>query len=212
MSKATSDVDICNLALDLLGQDVITSIASPLSNSDIVCARWYDTARLHVLEIGMWNFAKARAVCPRNSTAPAFGYSDAYVLPNDFVRLRFIGDSEAENISLDYDIEQGQILMSGSGATSINIGYVKDITEVAKFDPLFVSCLACWLALSISYRFTIKNTTLDRLKVMWDMLYPQSLSVNGQQRPMRRIQTSKIIDARQNVASGIAGKYTIFSS
>ncbi len=210
MSAPTSSVEICKLALDLLKQtSVVVSITEPTTTEEIRCARWYDATRRALLRRHFWVFARARRAIPRDAEAPDFGYADAYNLPNDYLRLRFIGDDTLNNYKRDYEIEGVQLLLNNSGATSVNIGYIRDETQVSKFDSLFVILLAVELAANMAYSFTGKNTVIERLMVILKNVRAEAKSVNGQDRPPRRIESSKFRNARKNLYSG-AGKYTEF--
>lgn len=208
IKAANSPVAICNLALDHLNQDEITSIDPPTSDREVVCARWYDNVRRATLRSHVWNFAKARVELAANSIAPAFGYSTAYDFPADFIRFLFIGDDSVSDYRQRYEIEGKQILINDSDG--ITIGYIKSVTDVNQFDALFVDLFAIKLALRIAYKFTVKNTVVDRVKdLMIDIEY-EAKGVDGQERPPKRIERSKFRNARQHATTNVAGKNTIF--
>ncbi len=213
MAAPTSPVAICNLALDHLKQGTVTNIEAPTTTTAVICARWYDTTRRAVLRKHTWSFAKTRRSLSRNSTAPSFGYADAYNLPNDFVRLRSIGDDsigDYKQLTQPYEIEGDQILINNNEGDSLDITYIKDEILVTKFDPLFVDLLAVELALRMSYKFTLKNTVIVRLNEMATILRAEAKSVNGQDRPPRRVERSKYRRARRSLTSNVAGPITVF--
>ncbi len=210
MSAPNAPVDICKLALDLLKQTaIISSITNPTTTDEIICARWYDTTRRALLRKHFWVFARTRKVILRDATAPPFGYADAYNLPPEYLRLQFIGTDTENNYKRKYEINGRQLLLNNNEAASLNIGYIQDITIVSDFDALFVVLLAAELAANMAYAFTGKNTVIERLAVILETLRAEAKSVNGQDRPPKRIESSKFRNARKNLYSG-AGKYTIF--
>ncbi len=210
MAAPSAPIDICRLALDLLKQNsVITSITNPTTTDEVICARWYDATRRALLRKHFWVFARTRKVIPRNATAPACGYADAYNLPPEYLRLQFIGNDTENSYKRKYEINGSQLLLNNSEAASLNIGYIQDITIVSKFDALFVVLLAAELAVNMAYAFTAKNTVIERLSIILETLRAEAKSVNGQDRPPKRIQSSKFINARKRVYTG-AGKYTVF--
>ncbi len=210
MSAPNSPIAICRLALDLLKQTaVVTSITNPTTTEEKRCARWYDATRRALLRKHFWVFARTRASIPRDSVTPAFGYSDAYNLPTNFLRKHFIGDDSTNDYITDSVIEGRQILLNNSGATSLNIGYIIDVTTVGKFDALFVLLLAAELANNMAYSFTGKNTVIERLETTLLRLREEAKAVNGQDRPPKRVQSSKFQNARRKLYSG-ADKYTRF--
>ncbi len=210
MAAPNAPIDICRLALDLLKQNsVISSITNPTTTDETICARWYDTTRRALLRKHFWVFARTRKIISRDSTAPPFGYADAYNLPPEYLRLQFIGTDTENDYRRKYEINGRQLLLNNSGGSSLNIGYIQDITVVSDFDALFVVLLAAELAANMAYAFTAKNTVIERLGLILENLRAEAKSVNGQDRPPKRIESSKFKNARKNLYSG-AGKYTIF--
>ena len=101
MGLPASKIDICNMALDYVGQSPVGNIDSPGTPTEILVARHYDDARQNVLRKYCWNFAKTRAKCSRNAT-PLFDYADSYQLPNDFVR--FLSTNGVNDAGLNYAV------------------------------------------------------------------------------------------------------------
>ena len=81
-----SQVGISNLALLRIGANVITTIADNTPNAKKVVAVW-DYLFDEVLQARDWRFAKTRATLARSTVTPLYGYSFAYPLPADFLRL-----------------------------------------------------------------------------------------------------------------------------
>lgn len=203
MTTALSGVEICNLALDLLRQtDKVESIETPESDTEILCARWYDMTRRSVLRAFPWNFARKRAALSLNATAPAFGYPNAYNLPNDYLELVFVGDNYDDDYETEYSVESGQLLIDNSAAASINICYIHDFTIVAKFDALFVDLLSAELAIRLSNSITGMNKSMKEIKAWRDELRAQARTKNGQENPVKRREVSPILRHRRMVTSG----------
>ncbi len=246
MAAPTTDVDICNLALDLLKQNktVVADITTtPTSEEEITCARWYHATREALLRSHNWIFAKKRAEAilrrvsitgatqanPVVITATAhsfldgdairinsvvgmtelngnsylianktantfeltdlegtnidgtgftaytsgglatpfsFGYADTYTLPTDFLRLEFVGDDSTFAFKEDFIVEGTNLLITNSNVPLLKIGYIRNETDVAKFDSLFVVLLAAELANNMAYKWTLKNTVIERLEAI----------------------------------------------
>jgi len=122
-------VDICNMALSLLKVPTVTSITSPTTEVEELCDLWYDASRQELLRKHPWNFAKKRATLYAIVTAPTFGYDHKYLLPTDFMRLRFIGAENAGLVGIDYDLEQDQYLLINDGMTDQNPVTITGITQ-----------------------------------------------------------------------------------
>lgn len=209
MSAPTSPVDICNLSLDHLKQSPITSIDTPTEIAEVIFARWYDTCRRAMLRAHTWNFAIKRTVLTPDSTAPAFGYDDAYNLPNDFIRIVSIGDDSIRDFEKQYEIENGQLLMSND-AGSVNLRYIYDITNVIKFDALFIDVFSLYMAVRTSNKFSISSSLKTELKDDFKIAWANSMSVDGQERPPVRIQKSKILARRRGYSNSSNPNYVVF--
>ena len=70
-----SSIDLCNLALDRLGQRPITAIELPSTDIEVVCARQYEQTKRALLRRFLFNFAKKFKVL--NSTLVVTAISKA---------------------------------------------------------------------------------------------------------------------------------------
>lgn len=207
------DVDICNMALDLLRQKAtISSLVTPESEVEALAARWYGVKKEALLRTHPFNFARHRASLSRNSVTPAFGYSDAYNLPSDYIRLLYIGENYNEMYEHKYDVEGGQLLLNNSGASSLQIGYIRNINDANKFDPLFKELLIVEMAVVFANALTGINKGLKDVYALKKDLEIQARAVNGQDNPPKIRFRSKFIGARLSVAkSGYSdGKHLFY--
>ena len=196
MSK--TPVDICNKALDLVGQVAdIGNIETPTTNNEQVCARWYYDTLGFLLRRYMWNFAVWGMGLPKDLATSYYGYSDAYKLPSDFVRLVSIDGNKALNL-IDYKLAGGYLFLNGYG-DSINFEYIRLIKDVTKYDDGFKQLLTLYLAANMAFRFTNKQTVVERLYRMIEIEEAKIISIDGQEQPPRRVQYSKYKRARHGV-------------
>ncbi len=212
-SQPSSDVEICNLALDYLNEAPITNIDTPNNPTAEICARWYHAVRRGTLRLHPWNFATKRDVLAKADVTVPFGYENAFTLPSDFVRLVAIGDDQFTDLTqYRYQVEDGYIYTSDivSVATSLKIRYVYNVDDVNKFDALFVEVFVLRLAIKLARKFSASSETKQELLEELKTLMPASFSVDGQERPPTRIQLSKFISRRKGRRSqGYAGPYEI---
>ena len=200
MPKPTSPIDVCNLALDRLGQASISSIDAPKTQSEDICARHYDTTRREILRDYIFNFAKKLATLTIDATfTPDHGFVNAYKLPNDFIRLLALGDT---SINFDvapnlYDLSENRILTNQGDNGSLKISYIFDATQVNHFDTLFLKLFKLRLAANMAYKFTLKNTFIDALLKEMESVQTAAAAVAGQEKPPRRIQRSRLIEVRR---------------
>lgn len=202
MALVATDVDICNLALDAIGQKPITvlSAAATASLQSQVCERHYITTRRELLRRYIFNFAKKYTVLTKNAVTPAYGYATAFDLPTDFIRLLALGETtiNADTPPGLYTLSEGDIFTDHEDNTDqINMEYIKDATLVSEYDSLFVTLLAQTLAMKIVYKFTLKASLVRNLKEMLGDTEHSAAAVAGQEKPPRRIQHSKLRDRRR---------------
>jgi len=144
-----SQTEICNLALRLLGQSTIASLEDDLPQA-ITLNGIYEIARKAALRSHYWKFAKKRKTLPALSSAPEWGYAYQYQLPEDYLRL-----VEVSGVT-DYQVE-GLTIVTDAGAP-LYIRYIKDATDPAEYDALFVEALAGDLAAMACEDITGSNT------------------------------------------------------
>lgn len=80
---------------------------------------------------------------------PAFKWTYQYQLPSDYLRLIFVyEDDGTDEVDERWTIEGGRIL---THYDTVNIKYVKKVTDPTDFDPLFTEFLILRLALKLFY-------------------------------------------------------------
>jgi len=212
-------VDICNLALLGLNQDFVTNIETPTTDTEKLCKKVFPQARRSVLRSHPWNFGIKRAQLAVNATKPLFGFQSAYDLPSDFVRYLTrhtdlgvpVSDGFIEG--KEYEIENGQFLTNttSTSSTVLNIRYIFDQENILKWDPLAIEVLVLEikLALHIQYKSAPRVIALTERQINEKLAVAKA--IDGQERPPRRIQRSKFIQARRRGQSGnVASPFTIF--
>ena len=210
MSKPTSSVAVCNLALDLLNEKIVENIVSPTSNAEVLCARWYDLIRIKLLETGNWAFSQNSEAIPRGGTPTIARYPDYYVFPNNYLKLTAIKDWDYPLQKFDYRIEGNRILINNSGASSLDVYFIQDFVDVSTMPGYFVSLLAAELALAVAMKLTTKPSKLTFLSEYITDLRRGAYGANGQTQPPRRFEHSKIKQVGLTLASQnqVAGAHT----
>ena len=205
-----SAVDICNMAMDHLNQKAdIANIETPETDNEILCARHYNSVLEYVLRNYVWNFAKGRKVIPRDElNTPVFDYTDAYKLPNDFLRLVSFNTHDSL-VGLDFDLIGTHLFLNNNGASSVNLRYIKRVDDVKAFDSGFVQLFSLYLALNLAFKKTAKQTLIDRLEKRIELAEAKIVSIDGQERPPKRIQRSRYNRARNMVDTGGVSKYYV---
>lgn len=133
---------IINLALGKLGQSLLSEEDTSDDKYNFINAI-YDHYKYLVEASHAWKFCMKRAAIAVDETAPAFGFTYRYALPDDFLRLIRLNDALAENTDL-YSIE-GAYILTDMG-TPLNIIYLAENDDESSYPSYFDEMLACRIA------------------------------------------------------------------
>lgn len=211
---SVSKVEICNIALQLLGDESIISLSDGTTQAE-QCNFRYDSARRSVLEMHPWNFALSRVSLPLSSETPVFDFSHQFTLPADCLRViatqpeldtvynsdplfngyKTIGFQSAFASGRDrYKIEGRSLLYDDDTCLIL---YLKDEEDTTKFSPLFVESLALYLASRLAYKITGSRTMeSEMLKKFDDFFVRNARTVDAQQGTIERNDTSRFLSVR----------------
>lgn len=198
MSVSNSKTDIVNLSLDLIKTENINNVEIPGDDkSAIIANRWYDDVRQTALQGFPWNFATTRKSIPLNAEAPSFGFEDAYLLPNDYLSLSFIQCWNLPLSQWNYVVEDGNIYIDNDGAESLDIGYVFDQLQTAKYSAAFKMFLAYSLADKIVFKLTGNISLINRIITAKKVAEVNARAVNGKENPPVAFRKSRMLEARR---------------
>jgi hypothetical protein len=151
---ATSEVSICNLALQKLGEERIVSLSEDSRNAREVSA-CYEALRDKELRSYLWGFAKTRVTLAPSAVVPDFTYAAAFPLPADYLRL-----IKPVRLGLDWQLErhQGVLSILTNDGDTLEVRYIAKVTDTTLYDPCFVEMLACKIAWHCCEALTQSNT------------------------------------------------------
>ena len=149
-----SIVDICNGSLNQLGATTIVSLTEDSKNARLCNAR-FTQIRDSVFRSHPWNCLQKRVEIAADTTAPAWGFSFAYTLPSDCLRLLRILDYDS-----NYKVEGRKIL---SNTSSMKILYIGRITDPNEYDESLRETLSAALGAAIAFAVTSNNQTASNM-------------------------------------------------
>lgn len=132
-----SIVGICNNALIMLGENVITSLEDNNKPARTLNAI-YENKRDYLFRKYQWKFAIKRITLSSDVTTPEFEYDYQFTLPSDCIQFL-----ELYPDYISYRIEKNKILC---GETTLYIKYTQRITDPNEMDSTFREALAALLA------------------------------------------------------------------
>ena len=149
-----SVVEICNGSLNQLGATTILSLTEDSKNARL-CNSRFTQVRDAVFRSHPWNCLQKRVELAADTTAPAWGFSYAYTLPADCLRLLRILDYDS-----NYKVEGRKIL---SNTSSMKILYIGRITDPNEYDESLRETLSAALGADIAFAVTSNNQTATNM-------------------------------------------------
>jgi hypothetical protein len=153
-----SQVELCNLALSLLGQAAISAITED-STAGRLCRQFYSQVYDEILRSHAWKCAKARSALAELSTAPAFGWDHQYQLPADCLRVL-----QLEELDWEFDVEADRLLCNESTANIIYISRVVPARLDSWAAKAIYHALAVQLAYPLSQSLSLKGELANDLE------------------------------------------------
>ena len=183
-----SELDICNLALQHLGESRITSTLDTGDKPSRTCAINYPHARDEVLALAPWACAKTYAELDlAEPDLPSPKWKAVYQLPSDLLRLVEVAGLNAWHPSDHFD-RMGGLLYVGRGEPledppeTIGIEYIWRQTDATAFDPLLVEAISVKLAMKMARTLTGSDGKARELREELErVIMPQARTANAAQ-------------------------------
>ena len=175
-----SETDIANVALRLVGGTRITSLTQGTPNANAV-QDLYSTIRDELMEFP-WNFATKRVELAKSTTAPGFGYDNAYALPSDWVFTISVHDNDESVGTIDFRHEQvGAQNVIATDVNSVFLVYTYKEQDPNIMTPSFRKALSSALARDLAITVANSNVLEDQLgkRATKDLARAKSLDAMG---------------------------------
>ena len=174
----TSQVDIANRALIIVGADRITYFDDNTVEDKII-NQAYDGVKKLVLRAYAWNCATKRATLALLTDAPVSEFAYKFRLPNDSLRVLKafpVGAWASKGVDYDWTVEGRDIL---SDQATLSIKYISsDVAEDA-LEPHVVEVIIYRLALEIAYAISASNTSLTNIEQMYMRTLDEARTTDG---------------------------------
>lgn len=184
---ANSAVDICNSALILVGAERISSLTDA-NRAARICNEVFETLRDHLLAEHPWNFAIKRAALAQIETNPVFGYSYAFALPQDVLRVvdTNLGDS-------DWAREGNTIV---ANYADVKIKYIAKVTDISKWSEGFKESLAHKIAVYLAYSLVQSTSLSNALKQDYLVILRNAKGQDAQEHGLMMVEADEWINSR----------------
>lgn len=146
-NMANSVIEICNNALQDLGEDPVMSLVDDCKAARLCNQRWAAT-RDAVLRAHPWNCCMAQAELAAGAETPLWRWERQYSLPPDCLRVLQVVGMDGTEVK-DWEI-QGSVILCNDEAP-LFISYVCREIDPKKYDALLSETLSARLAAALAY-------------------------------------------------------------
>lgn len=165
-------VSICSNALILLGEKPIASFTEGTRAAQVASNLYPDMA-LDFLRAHPWNAAMKRVqLAP--TTAPAFGWRAAFLLPNDCLRVWEVKQGDTD---IDHKVEGRKVLCD---VTGIDLVYISKIPE-DQWDTVMVTAMTYRMAGAMAYALTKSAALADGWMTAAERKFKEAKTLDGQE-------------------------------
>lgn len=199
-----SQLEITNHALDLLGETSISDINATTEPAEKLLGAW-DATRDRALRSHLWHFSIRRRSLAADATAPVWGFTKAYTIDGDVVRVvqvdqYFPGVVLSDLVGSDtsaYRIEGGKILTDI--AAPLKVRWVLNSIDVGAWDPCFAVVMACNLADRLSTRVTGSESVKARIKEERRVALLEAVRTNAIEQPPAHMADNSWMASRASI-------------
>jgi hypothetical protein len=198
-----SALTVVNAALQLLGAEPITEInASCTTNTRVqTMGAIYERTLKAKLREHRWNFAAVRARLAPFTCVPAYGFSCAYLLPDNALTVdeTSLDEGQAwrvEQYVCDFNTTCGKVFVT-DWTCSPSILYTAYIGDPTRWDPMFTRALTVELAAEAAYPITRNSQLQDSYAQKAEVLWRKAKARDGQEgRALKRFLSDALTRVR----------------
>lgn len=189
---ALNDVALASRALIRLGAAPISSFNDGSAESEIAGAL-FGPVRDALLSAYGWSFATGQQVLNLLETSPLADYTNAFGLPDDFLRAMSAGTG-GKGRGLNYRIARSAL---HTDASDVLLTYVFR-PEEEEFPPYFDSALIARLSAEFCIPVTENTSRAEALFKMAEIEFERARQIDAQQDTPSRIEDFSLINARNS--------------
>lgn len=146
---AETNTTISNMALDRIAVKTIDSFDDDTTNVSNKVRLHFAQTRRALLRSYDWPFAVTRLILTEHTSSPPFEWDNQFKLPDDYYRLTNDYTVADSNLINDRWTIEDRFLLTNE--TEASLVYIRDVTDPAEWDPLFVEMHYLTMALKLLY-------------------------------------------------------------
>lgn len=182
-----SQVDICNSALSLLGDDIDLVSITDNTKQGKYCKLAWDNCVESMLRAYPWRFAVKRYSLAQTTEEPVFGYEHIFVYPSDCLRVIKVDGN------WKYTVEGNRIY---SEADIFNFWGVQKIKDTSLFPSDFVRALTYLLASEICLPICGQTDLKKALYEQYQVIVQQAATTNSFEASPQSYTVHGLVDGR----------------
>lgn len=200
----TSNLEIINRALQLLGEGSLISLTDQLSTTDEMNAA-YRVVRDAFIRSNHWNCCIRSTNLALLEKIPNERLGYVYSLPSDYLGLLYIngvfvghsGILPVNGVRDAYKIRGKKLITYFNPPLKIEYAFRNE--DVSDYDPLFCECLAIRLAMAVCERITSKSSHYTVLKDMYTEKLAEAMRANAIETPATPPPSGNWINGRRRL-------------
>lgn len=195
MDNTATDISICTTALLELGSRPINSFVEDNEPARL-CSNLYPYVRDEMLRQHPWNFAKKRRLLGPDNASPAFGYTNQFTIPSDFIRLLEVNEQtllDGVSWPVGYAYENGKIL---ANVNQLRMRYIYANHIPGTWDSSFIRLMVCAMKKALAYAITRDQAAVSAAMQEWALALQTAKTVNGIEIPAQTLAGDAFMGAR----------------
>jgi hypothetical protein len=182
-----SRVQVCNMALGLIGAEMIASITAPATEAERKCALYIDQAIDETLRLYPWNCAIKRTALALLATAPTWGYAYSFSLPSDYIRGLW-----ADYQDINFKIVSRTLHCDDN---TFNLEYISRI-GVNEMDAALLAAVIAKLAEYLAFAITNSGSMAEAMVKRFEMALIKATIADSQEGTPDEMDDNTFVNAR----------------
>jgi hypothetical protein len=196
----SSKIEICNLALNHIGQRTISSLTEN-TQAARSCSLIYDTVRDSVLRDNAWNFATLmeQLALVSGESVPIWDYLYTYPVQCLFVRKVFNANTAANQLPDEHQEMLTPVTKQKCIATNLELAWIEytyQVTDPNLYDGNFIDALSYRLASSLAQNISGNIALAKDLMTIYQQVLDRAKLSNAREGVNKRNNYSGLVESR----------------
>lgn len=185
---ASSQTEVVNIALTILGADLITSIDDPVKSAILASANW-NTLLDATIRAYPWNFAiKNQVLSPESATPVDSEWTYQFTLPPECLRVL-----KTDLTDQDWVVE-GRNLYANSD--TVKLKFLQRVDDTNVWDACFTQAFAVRMAHLLSYPIVQSGALKQNLWEDYRRILGEARTIDAQEGRLTQVEADAWVESR----------------